>query len=246
MKRRTLTLTLCLFSLITLFSVGFAAWVITGGTTTDAQGSISASTVTDKSLNLKDEMWSQGGVTLGDTDGTLNEPTIVFGRPADSTLKETDWLRWTVTDGNPDVPVEEMEATYSFTLYSESDLKDVYTGSEVTFTEPEVVKNCTYVTSTVTYSLKVGTADAVVYETTTLLDEAIKNTSEGVKEVKIAVIIEYKWVLGATNKNPFVYFNEISKPTQEQKTAAKSALDAVYALMGQEYQLSIVLSATNN
>ena len=53
MKRKTLTLTLCLLALVALFSVGFAAWVVTAPINdTDASGNFVVEEVSDERVTL--------------------------------------------------------------------------------------------------------------------------------------------------------------------------------------------------
>ena len=67
MKRRTLTLMICLLSVLSLVSVGFASWIITANDTQEAEGNIQIETVTDKRVFIKNQA----------VDGS-----IIFGAPA--------------------------------------------------------------------------------------------------------------------------------------------------------------------
>ena len=53
MKRRSLTVLLCLLAIISLASVGFASWVITADDTENVTGNIQVETVTDQRLDIK-------------------------------------------------------------------------------------------------------------------------------------------------------------------------------------------------
>lgn len=50
MKRKTLTLTLSILACLALIGVGFASWVISADTSTNATGSFIVDTVTDNRL----------------------------------------------------------------------------------------------------------------------------------------------------------------------------------------------------
>lgn len=78
MKRKTLTLTLCILSCLALIGVGFAAWVITPTTTDEQVGTIQVDTVTDNSLTVEYN-WLD------------NKSTFVFGEGG-TAAKEGDWL----------------------------------------------------------------------------------------------------------------------------------------------------------
>lgn len=66
MKRRTLTLMICLLSVLSLVSVGFASWIITANDTQEAEGNIQIETVTDNRVFIVD---------------IVNPSDIVFGAP---------------------------------------------------------------------------------------------------------------------------------------------------------------------
>ena len=53
MKRRSLTVLLCLLAIISLASVGFAAWVISAGDTEEVTGNVQVDTVSDQRLVIK-------------------------------------------------------------------------------------------------------------------------------------------------------------------------------------------------
>lgn len=50
MKRKTLTLTLSILACLALIGVGFASWIISADTSTNAKGSFIVDTVTDNRL----------------------------------------------------------------------------------------------------------------------------------------------------------------------------------------------------
>lgn len=81
MKRRSLTVLLCLLAIISLASVGFASWVISAGDTEEATGSITVHDVSDERLEIIEVK----------IDG--KEPadaSFVFGKSSEGTEK---WLK---------------------------------------------------------------------------------------------------------------------------------------------------------
>ena len=83
MKRRSLTVLLCLLAIISLASVGFASWVISAGDEEVATGNIQVEEVTDKRLEIT-------GLTIeGVAYGSENMPTFIFGAEDGKTLS---WL----------------------------------------------------------------------------------------------------------------------------------------------------------
>lgn len=96
MKRKTLTLTLCLLACFAVIGVGFAAWIITSNDQKDFTGQIKVDTVTDARLSIEIE---------------TNTTEIKFGKPNDYTVKDTDWL---IPGG--DVVVENRTIEITFTV----------------------------------------------------------------------------------------------------------------------------------
>ncbi len=80
MKRRSLTVLLCLLAIISLASVGFASWVISAGDTEEVTGNIQVETVTDKRLVIS-------GVSLS------AENFIFTGKPQTTTVTNP-WLKY--------------------------------------------------------------------------------------------------------------------------------------------------------
>lgn len=75
MKRRSLTLVLCLLATLSLASVGFAAWVISAGDTENLTGNFQVDTVQDKRLVI--------------TNVQKSAPDFVFGKGTKGT---NSWL----------------------------------------------------------------------------------------------------------------------------------------------------------
>lgn len=68
MKRKTMTLVLCLLAALALVSVGFASWVISADANKEQTGNITVDTVTDQRLSLE--------VSLA----TGSKPDLTFGK----------------------------------------------------------------------------------------------------------------------------------------------------------------------
>lgn len=70
MKRKTLTLTLCLLSCLALIGVGFAAWIITSDTKQEVQGNLVVDVVTDNRLTIE-TAWldEKDAITFGWKEG---------------------------------------------------------------------------------------------------------------------------------------------------------------------------------
>lgn len=76
MKRKTMTLVLCLLAALALVSVGFASWVISADATGDATGNITVDTVSDHRLSVQAEV----------------NTSFVFGKYHGETTPTHSWL----------------------------------------------------------------------------------------------------------------------------------------------------------
>lgn len=95
-KKLSLTL-ISILSVVVLVGVGFAAWIITTPNVEEKQtGTITASGVTDARYKLT---------------ATINNESIVFGKPSSYSENNSDWFK-----PGSDVGVEKLTATLTLTL----------------------------------------------------------------------------------------------------------------------------------
>ena len=99
MKRRTLTLMICLLSVLSLVSVGFASWIITANDTQEAEGNIQIETVTDKRVFIKNQA----------VDGS-----IIFGAPATMGTVTEGITPWFTTETGTET--EDLTAVITFNV----------------------------------------------------------------------------------------------------------------------------------
>lgn len=206
MKRKTITLVIYMLVCISLVSVGFAAWVITGGDNTEATGNVTASTVTDKSLNASDPVFSSQNINFGSPKGITAAET------------STKWFQFDTADE------ENLVAMYSFTLKvgngAQNDASIASTVKQValTYTDSAVdgLISSNYVkapmfsawwgTGTegspcVTPTEEAGFAAALLSALTTGTN-AVSSSS-----VEINIKIEYDWGSVFNYENPYNFFN---------------------------------------
>lgn len=98
MKRKTLTLTLSILACLALIGVGFASWIISANTSTNAKGNIIVDTVTDKSYVISAASWKDGN------------SKISFGAPKEMNVTGA-WLTNDSTD-----KTENLTVTYQLTV----------------------------------------------------------------------------------------------------------------------------------
>lgn len=98
MKRKTLTLTLSILACLALIGVGFASWIISANTSTNAEGNIIVDTVKDKSYVISAASWKDGN------------SKISFGAPKEMNVTGA-WLTNDSTD-----KTENLTVTYQLTV----------------------------------------------------------------------------------------------------------------------------------
>lgn len=94
MKRRTLTLTLCILACVALIGVGFASWIITNDVAATADGTVEVDTVDDQTHKI----------TVTTTDAK-----VVFGPKTEA--QGSNWLRYNSTGGKAEKLTVEIEFT---------------------------------------------------------------------------------------------------------------------------------------
>lgn len=142
MKRKTLTLTLSILACLALIGVGFASWIISANTSTNAEGSFIVDTVSDKSYTV-----------TGDWKDKKSE--IIFSAPTGDTTN--GWLT------NDSAKKENLTVTYQITVKYGDGTKATGIANKITalVTAPE---NANY-TAAVNGKLIIAPTNATVEET---------------------------------------------------------------------------------
>ena len=121
MKRKSLTLLICLLACLALGSVGFAAWVITADNSDTATGQVRVDVVKDARLQVEAEI-------VGN---------IVFGSRAKSSTVTGTWMQYEKTLDGTLALDENLTITLKLTIGSFSNLKAEGTALTVTFSDEE-------------------------------------------------------------------------------------------------------------
>ena len=111
MKRRTLTLMICLLSVLSLVSVGFASWIITANDTEDVTGNIQIETVTDNRVFIVD---------------IVDPSDIVFGAPETPETFANPWFT------AKDMATENLSATITFDVQKKDGTPIARSGVNIT------------------------------------------------------------------------------------------------------------------
>ncbi len=254
MKRKFLLPILSVCMVAALVSVGFAAWLITGNDTTDAQGSFVTYDV------------SNNYFTVTATTAAEADKTITFGKPVDTDAAEEgyqapsttyDWLSM------EDVDEENLTVTFTITITPEvafdtsvgRDVAKLLNGASVQVTLNGLAANGT---STTAEKYAAAVENGVIdYPTLSCgsgnTNKATDMTAGAV--IKLAagdftvaanginatatVTVTFAW---GTNGNPYTYYNGLEN-NSTNRTAATNALNLVNALNGANYYLHLAVVA---
>ena len=200
MKRRSLTLVLCLLATLSLASVGFAAWVISAGDVEYAQGNIQVETVNDERVFIDDESVKLNGAA------TAN---FIFGKPEDATDTAGTWLE------SAEVDVQVLEVTVTFTVTNKKAAPATLENTSLTATlsaftmqgEDEIAVN-------LQNAVNAGYIDAIPTATV----EATGNDNE------FQAVFTFTWGDLFENKNPFVFYNTGHKATDTLKVVEDTGI----------------------
>ena len=188
MKRKTLTLVLCLLTVMSLVGVGFASWVISADTTKNVSGNIVVDTVADQRLVI--------------TVNTESQNIVFAGKEKDYAFPSKAWL----TLGGDD-KTETLSVTYACSV--------TYKDSTIPFEVSKIEeKNIVGITVGAEFAAT-GTTEA--YETAITAgcfeepnQEAVitgLTLSNDKTTLTFNVTITYSWGDAFGNLNPFKYYN---------------------------------------
>lgn len=199
MKRKTLSLTLCLLTCLALIGVGFAAWLITYSATANTESNIVVDTVSEKHYYISYEF----------KEADTSKQSITFGAPSERTNSSA----WLTSDG---AKIENLQVVYKVTIKDSdaSSAKGIQVQTTGTATEGQP-----YFKATLSVSDTDGTwAAAKVANLVTLSDTAAISDVQGDagNGYYYFVTIKANWgsYFGAeTPVNPYVYFNSKGSAT---------------------------------
>lgn len=188
MKRRTLTLTLCILACIALIGVGFASWVITYNKEAEVTGNVQIDSISDKSHVVT--------VVEG------KDQRVVFGAKAASTEVSKPWLSSGKNEKNEDDEKEYLVLTYTVEV---SNYEDLASGKEFIVTVEEVKGEDD------------STPYAVALSNGLVAELPAQTDDESTNKVKIestktngqyTVTITFDWGTYFGGKNPTDFYNE--------------------------------------
>lgn len=228
-RSKMIAASIAILSSAAVVSTGFAAWVISGGDSKKAEGTIAADTVSDAVHTLSELTW--------DTNGGK----ISFGAPETSTggafLNYTGEIR------------EKLVATGTFTvsnLKTDWSITSLFKTDGLEITEKvDSGKTAVYPTDGIYVcklpSYKTGAAndkEPGVYV------EVADGATEGaeIKKGNFKLSVVFGWGSKTEKKNPFTYYEKMpNDPTN--RSNAQAVLDEVYKLNGCKFSITIETNA---
>ena len=186
MKRRSLTVLLCLLAIISLASVGFASWVISAGDDVEATGNIQVENVSDERLVISAIQFN--GVAYGEE----SMPKFIFGKAVSEdegyAAANKGWLNATNVD----------DRVMTIKLTFDVDFKD---GHEVIISGDKQNANVSVSwDADKTKWLNEAVTKGYIAAIPTL---TVAQTVSGSYEVSIA----FEWGSLFDGKNPFIFYN---------------------------------------
>lgn len=264
MKKKFLLPILSVCMVVALVSVGFAAWLITGHHTEDAQGQF-------VTYNVSNEYFK---VTVTPTGAGANENKIVFGKPATATVNHTtDWFQFDNDVGNASLSV-------AFTITIDADVDfvaDSFTPATVlgsnkiklkltetpktpaastTYNKFDTAKGAGYVTAP-TFKINDDTDNATVIDSATAtmatgytIELSASNFEIGADNNATATVtVTFDWGTAFNGQNPFTYYNGLTggangtNGESTNRAVAQTAMEALHALNETIYHVILSVEA---
>lgn len=235
-----------ILSVLVLVGVGFAAWVIINPNVhKEAESTITAETVTDKSYTLEATFAADEKIVFGAPE-TMNNSNAWFTAD-DKTAKEDLTAKLTLTLNYKDWSVIPNEFSVTMkTKQGEADdtvFNSLRDGTDAALTGPLAKKNfianpqITYGSTTATVTMN---GDAVKIAKTAFPDYNATNTTTD-KTVTLDITITFGWgtyfTVENTVVNPYVFYN--GKNYEDTRKEANTVINAIAQLNTVKYVVTI-------
>lgn len=229
-RSKMIAASIAILSSAAVVSTGFAAWVISGGESQIATGTIKADEVSSKLHTIKgltkDQTINYGGLKAADQDKNISDANVWLKNDAEESLLAT--FAFQVEN----VQSSETEATDIFKSITLIETGAEETASYTTMATNKYVATLnSYAMSTITYT----TGEPKLYN-----NDHTSNTGmylvKGVADESVATTMNFKlyivfgWGTAFDSKNPWNYYNAMSNADSTKKNSAKTALDALHGM----------------
>lgn len=213
MKRKTMTLVLCLLAALALVSVGFASWVISVDAKGTKTGNIVVDTVEDKRVEIQ---------------VSLTAPDFIFGGPTSEQMTgiSNPWL----TNNNEKTEVLKVTANVKVLKKGTTTPVDL-TSNQVQF---EVVDNATSGYAAATGTKKYIVAPSVAAELT-----KGENAGEYTVTIEFKWGTAFEVTPGSGGVNPYIYYNKLEATDENAQKAVDTLTELNTLLTGVTYKLTI-------
>ncbi len=186
MKKKAMIMAVASLGSMALIGTGFAGWVISAGTSTKADGLITAYGVQDQRLKI-----AEGGAWTTPVSSSDHSGKIIFGKPADA--NKDHWFRF-----DDKVEEEFLVNTYNFKVHS-GDVSDV-----AAFTVDPKIEVAADSKAAWEQAVKDGIVADATFDTTSTLK------LNGTTAVDVAVKVTFAWgthfTVGKTVVNPYTFY----------------------------------------
>lgn len=226
MKRKTLTLVLCLLATFALASIGFASWIISNpdvSTEGTSVGDFQVYEAVDQSVGLE----------FSFDKNSLGETGFIFGKPADTSSVTSPWLTF-----SNDMAVEDLTVNMTLEVTNPESLAGDLTvyfyvakGSALeTAISNNYIKcvNGDFANQTIT----VNSVETEVYAVKITVSNS--DVSDGTHDVTFEFAWGDAFKLDEANVNPYFYYND-----GEYTASAETTLDKLAELNGQKFNVLI-------
>ena len=226
MKRRSITLAICILAVLALASIGFASWIISNPEESGfAEGSIFVDNVTSQVYDVK---------------ATLSVTEIQYGVPTGYSPKPTDWLT------NNSGKYDSLETILKVVITPEdgADVDATLKAAALGVTLTGVKSGTEYDTAGLNklftdaglpapvMTIKSG-EEWVAFDGTINYTDLVVDATSGTAQIKIT----FSW---GTNGNPYTYYNGTGHSYAQDREKAEEFLGKVYeALYKLSYKVTI-------
>lgn len=196
MKRKTLTMILCLLTVLSVIGVGFASWIITDGDDATETGNIIVDTVSDQRLELLVTQPTEMDINFtGPATPDNNGKWLKSDNPsATANLEVTFTCKVTKKDGS------------TFTAVSDITLDTDFVEPALTQSDPAVDTAYGAAKKANCFALANGEIEGKNY-TNGLYVSDLALADEN-KSITFTVTVKYVWGSIFGNDNPFTYYND--------------------------------------
>lgn len=223
MKRKTLTLVLCLLATFALASIGFASWII-------ANPDITTEGTTSGQFTVYEAVSETMSASVDFVGG---KNTFVFGKPENYSADSTKWLT-----ASEDVLEESLSVTMNITI-TNANLLNGGSVDVIIFVEnnnlvtamSNGLLTCKVNNEASTFTatqVKVGNETKDVYAITKSLTPSI---AQDATDGTLTLTLEFGWGSTFGTQNPYAYYNAMNYDDKiGEKTAATHAQENLGAL----------------